>query len=163
MSNFESTAITTSGSSASDGSAPVPAAAAAAAGGGGGITPSASAPTAGVGDSTPLSAEEADDVFSAQPTGDEPSAEEMEDRKDATSSADNLLPKDKLENGLKHVRSHLPHLRASHRCSCLFPRSHLFTFLSLFLDSRRNELNVKSVAQVQHGQAKLLFDPPPDV
>lgn len=53
--------------------------------------------------STPLSAEETAAVFSEQPTGDVPSASEMEDRKDATSSSDNLLPTDKLQNGLKNV------------------------------------------------------------
>ncbi|CAM9639315.1 unnamed protein product [Pylaiella littoralis] len=55
-------------------------------------------------DSTPLSAEETAAVFSEQPTGDVPSASEMEDRKDATSSSDNLLPTDKLQNGLKNAK-----------------------------------------------------------
>lgn len=54
-------------------------------------------------DATPLSAEEAQAVMSEQPTGSVPSAEEMEDRKDVESSVDNLLPTEKLENGLKHV------------------------------------------------------------
>lgn len=53
---------------------------------------------------TPLTEEEERAVMNEQPTGDGPSAEEMDDRKDAQSSADNLLPTEKLENGLKHVR-----------------------------------------------------------
>ena len=65
------------------------------------------------GDSTPLTAEETAEVFSEQPTGDVPTAEEMEDRKDATSSADNLLPTDKLQNGLKNVSSTVPALSGS--------------------------------------------------
>ena len=57
----------------------------------------------GGGGSEPLTAEETHAVLSEQPTGAEPSESEMGDRKDAQSSADNLLPTDKLENGLKHV------------------------------------------------------------
>lgn len=55
-------------------------------------------------DATPLSAEETQAVMNEQPMGAVPSAEEMEDRKDVESSVDNLLPTEKLENGLKHVR-----------------------------------------------------------
>eukprot|EP00903_Cladosiphon_okamuranus_P019174 g17636.t1 len=105
MSNFESTALSTD-STSSDLAGSTPAASsAAAAGGSGGITSGeSSATTAPGGDSTPLTAEETAAVFSEQPTGDVPTAEEMEDRKDATSSADNLLPTDKLQNGLKNAK-----------------------------------------------------------
>ncbi|CAN0416439.1 unnamed protein product [Ectocarpus sp. 12 AP-2014] len=103
MSDFESTAISTE-SNTSSSSAPAAAAAAA----GGGIS-SGTGSFPGVGNSsssssTPLTAEETADVFNEQPTGEVPSAEEMEDRKDATSSSDNLLPTDKLENGLRHAK-----------------------------------------------------------
>lgn len=64
---------------------------------------SAAADVEGGGGSEPLTAEETHAVLSEQPTGAEPSESEMGDRKDAQSSADNLLPTDKLENGLKHV------------------------------------------------------------
>lgn len=97
MSNFESTALSTD-STSSDLAGSTPAAASAAASSGG-IIPG------GVSSATPLTAEETAEVFSEQPTGDVPTAEEMDDRKDATSSADNLLPTDKLQNGLKNVSS----------------------------------------------------------
>lgn len=60
----------------------------------------------GGGRGTPLSEEEIAAVVSEQPTGEAPSAEEMEGRRkeEVNSSADNFLPTDKLENGLKHVR-----------------------------------------------------------
>ncbi|CAM9449472.1 unnamed protein product [Ectocarpus sp. 8 AP-2014] len=103
MSDFESTAISTE-SNTSSSSAPAAAAAAA----GGGISSSGTSSLPGVDNSssssTPLTVEETADVFNEQPTGDVPSAEEMEDRKDATSSSDNLLPTDKLENGLRHAK-----------------------------------------------------------
>lgn len=64
-----------------------------------------SAPPADEG--TPMSSEDMEAIIS-EPTGPVPSAEEMEDRddarRDAQRSADNLFPKEKLENGLKHVR-----------------------------------------------------------
>lgn len=52
-----------------------------------------------------------------EPTGETPSAVEMEregeERRNAQTSADNLLPRDKLQNGFKHVRvlifRHLPY------------------------------------------------------
>lgn len=65
---------------------------------------SAGADVEGGSGSEPLTAEETHAVLSEQPTGAEPSESEMGDRKDAQSSADNLLPTDKLENGLKHAR-----------------------------------------------------------
>lgn len=64
--------------------------------------------------SSRLAADETEAVTSEQPTGDIPSAEEMDDRKDVQSSADNLLPTDKLENGLKHVSRMVLVLRLSH-------------------------------------------------
>ena len=52
---------------------------------------------------TPLTAEEMQAVMSEQPTGAAPSSEEIEDRRDAQSSAQNLVPREKLENGIKQV------------------------------------------------------------
>lgn len=101
MSNFESTALSTD-STSSDLAGSTPAAASAAASSGGIIPGGVSSAPGG---DTPLTAEETAEVFSEQPTGDVPTAEEMDDRKDATSSADNLLPTDKLQNGLKNVSS----------------------------------------------------------
>eukprot|EP00752_Nemacystus_decipiens_P014370 g12782.t1 len=98
MSNFESTALSTD-STSSDLAGSTPPDASAAAENSGGLSASP-----GGDSSTPLTAEETAEVFSEQPTGDVPTAEEMEDRKDATSSADNLLPTDKLHNGLKNAR-----------------------------------------------------------
>ena len=103
----DTTTATNSNNSAGTGTGPIPAegrggassyapAAADVDSGGGGA--------GGGGGSEPLTAEEAQAVLSEQPTGVEPSESEMGDRKDARSSADNLLPTDKLENGLKHVR-----------------------------------------------------------
>lgn len=106
MSNFESTALSTDNTSSGLAGAAAPAASSAATTTSGGI--SSPAPSGADGDGTPLTAEETADVFSEQPTGDVPTAEEMEDRKDATSSADNLLPTDKLQNGLKNVRARPP-------------------------------------------------------
>lgn len=103
MSSFESTALSTDTTSLPPGSAATPAASSEAGTPASAAAAAASGATSGDG-ATPLSAEETAEVFSEQPTGDVPTAEEMEDRKDATSSADNLLPTDKLQNGLKNVR-----------------------------------------------------------
>lgn len=58
----------------------------------------------------------AEAIMSAQPTGDSPSAAEIEgrtmDERDAQSSMENLLPREKLENGFRNV-------------SCLFPTANL--------------------------------------
>ncbi|CAN0299120.1 unnamed protein product, partial [Ascophyllum nodosum] len=54
---------------------------------------------------TPLTAEEMQAVMSEQPTGAAPSSEEIEDRRDAQSSAQNLVPREKLENGIKQARA----------------------------------------------------------
>lgn len=113
MSSFESTAVSNTSNSAGGGAGGSAASASSASGGitvDGGSSAAKTAPAPGVvaavgGDSgsTQLNAEETAAVISEQPTGDVPSFEEMDDRKDATSSSDNLLPTDKLQNGLKNV------------------------------------------------------------
>lgn len=61
---------------------------------------------AGAREGASISAEDMDAIMT-EPTGPVPSSEEMEDREDARRdvrrSADNLLPREKLENGLKQV------------------------------------------------------------
>lgn len=117
MSSFESTALSTDTTSLPpDSTTTAPAASSSS-------SAAASASGANSGDgATPLNAEETAEVFSEQPTGDVPTAEEMEDRKDATSSADNLLPTDKLQNGLRNVRER--------ECPSCLPR--LFSFTPFF-------------------------------
>lgn len=58
----------------------------------------------------------AEAIMNAQPTGETPSAAEIEgrttDARDAQSAVENLLPREKLENGFRNV-------------SCLFPTTNL--------------------------------------
>ena len=103
MSNFESTALSTDTTSLPSSATPATSAATPTSESGATSSSQPVAAAAAADGTTPLTAEETAEVFSEQPTGDGPTAEEMEDRKDATSSADNLLPTDKLQNGLKNV------------------------------------------------------------
>lgn len=75
-------------------------------------SPAGTASLAPPGSSTPLTAEEMNAVLSEQPTGAAPSPDEIEDRRDAQNSAQNVLPREKFENGLKQVCNRLLTTRA---------------------------------------------------